>query len=425
MRTEIIAVGTELLTPYFADTNSLFLTGGLNDMGFAVSFKTVVGDEENDLRRALKTALGRSRLVLVTGGLGPTEDDRTRETAAALLGRKLVFDRTILAHIRARWARRGLPVTRTNLKQCYVPEGGEVLENPNGTAPGLWIEAGGKIVVLLPGPPSELRPMFENQVRPRLSPFATGRVVRRILKLTGIGESLMESRIKKLYEEIPAGIGLTTLASPGDLSIHITYQGKGSDAEAASEIDAVEKKLASRLGRWIYSRDGENLETVIGKLLTARRETIACAESCTGGLIGHRLTNVPGSSDYFLESSVVYSNRSKARRLGVPMALIEAHGAVSAPVARAMAAGVRRTSGADYALGVTGIAGPSGGTPRKPVGLVYIALAYSKGTVVVRNLFWGGREQVKFLSSQKALDMLRKLLTKRGRLGLEWSLTKK
>ncbi|MCX6569415.1 MAG: competence/damage-inducible protein A [Candidatus Aminicenantes bacterium] len=412
MKTEIIAVGSEMLTPDFQDTNSLFLTAGLNGIGIAVSFKTVVGDDENDLARVLRTALGRSRLILCMGGLGPTEDDRTRETLAKVLGLDLVFRKDILARIQERFVRRGLVMPPSNRKQCYVIDGSEVLDNPNGTAPGLWLAAARTRIALLPGPPREIRPMFENHVLPRLAAYGTGSMVRREIRLTGLGESSMESRMKPIYPAVPAGISVTTLASPGDLSIHLTYRGRASRATAEAKLDALEKRIGEALSPWIYSLNGDDLETVVGALFEEGKKTVACAESCTGGLLGHRLTSVPGSSAYFLESVVVYSNAAKTSRLGVPKALLEKHGAVSAAAARAMAVGVRKTARSDIGVSVTGIAGPDGGTAGKPVGLVYIALAHEKGTTVYRNLFFGGRAPIKFQSSQRALDVLRKFLIK-------------
>jgi nicotinamide-nucleotide amidase len=415
MKTEIIAVGTELLTPDFRDTNSLFLTAGLNAIGIEVSFKTVVGDDERDLTRVLRTALGRSRLVLCMGGLGPTEDDRTRETLAKLLGRRLVFDKSIRAHIAERFRRRGLKMSAPNLKQCYVIEGAEVLDNPHGTAPGLWLDAGRRKIVLLPGPPREIQPMFETRVLPRLARFGRGRTIRRVLRLTGLGESAMETLLRPIYAEVPRGLTVTTLAAPGDLAIHLSAK-TGAESEASADrLEDLAGRIEAVLGPYIYSRDGSDLEAVVGALLKAKGLTIACAESCTGGLIGHRLTGVPGSSAYFLESVVVYSDRAKTKRLGVPAALLERHGAVSAATARAMALGARRTSGADLGLAVTGIAGPGGGSARKPVGLVYIALAGARGTAVTRSLFYGGRDYVKTQSAQKALDMVRKSLTAASR----------
>jgi nicotinamide-nucleotide amidase len=413
MKVEIIAVGSELLTPDFLDTNSLRLTAGLNGIGLEVAFKTVVGDGERDLAAVLRTALARADLILCMGGLGPTEDDRTRETLAKVLRRRLVFRPAVRDRIRERFRRRGWPMAASNLKQCYIIEGAEVLENPNGTAPGLWLETRRNRIALLPGPPHEILPMFEKDVLPRLARCGRGLTVRRVVRLTGLGESAMESKLKRFYRMVPDGVGVTTLAAFGDLSIRLTYAGSGPQELADRRLEALERALVRALGPWIYSRGGEALEEVVGSLLRERGLTIACAESCTGGLIGHRLTEVPGSSDYFLESAVTYSNRAKTERLGVPAALIERHGAVSAPVARAMALGIRRTSGADIGVAVTGVAGPGGGTARKPVGLVYIALARGRGAAVERCLFSGGRSQVKFQSSQKALDLVRKSLRPR------------
>ena len=412
MKTEIIAVGTELLTPDFQDTNSLFLTAGLNAIGIQVSFKSVVGDDERDLARTLRTALARSGLILCMGGLGPTEDDRTRETLAKVLRRKLVFHREIEAQIESRFRRRGLASPPSNRKQCYVIEGAEILENPNGTAPGLWLSTRRNRIALLPGPPREIRPMFERHVLPRLDGLRRSPVLRRTIRLTGLGESAMESLLRPVYGTVPPGISVTTLASPGELSIRLSSFGPGRREKAEARLDGVVGAIERVLGPYIYSLEGESLEAVVGALLKEKGLTIACAESCTGGLIGHRLTDVAGSSAYFLESAVVYSNEAKTKRLGVPKALLMKHGAVSAAAARAMAAGIRATSGADIGLSVTGIAGPSGGSPGKPVGLVYIALARSRGVSVVRSLFFGRREDVKFQSAQRALDLVRKSLTK-------------
>ncbi len=412
MKIEIVAVGSELLTPDFQDTNSLFLTARLNAIGLDVAFKTIVGDDAGDLARVLRTALGRSGLVLCMGGLGPTEDDRTRETLAGLLGRRLVFDPAIRREIRERFRRHGWPMTASNLKQCYVIEGAEVLPNPNGTAPGLWVADGRRRVALLPGPPREIRPMFEDHILPRLAGLGRGLMSRRVIRLTGLGESAMETRLRPVYTLVPPEVSVTTLAAPGDLSIRLTYKGPGPAEAAVAVLDRLERAVVRRVGPWIYSRDGADLADVVGAALESRGLTVACAESCTGGLLGHRLTGRPGSSAYFLESAVVYANEAKVRRLAVPAGLLARHGAVSAPVARAMALGIRATSGADFGLAVTGIAGPGGGTPAKPVGLVYIALARRGRVEVERRLFSGGRDNVKYQSSQKALAMLRNILIK-------------
>jgi len=410
LKTEILAVGTELLTPYFQDTNSLFLIERLNDLGIGVSFKTIVTDNREDLVGCFRTAVKRSRLIIAMGGLGPTEDDRTREAAAEVLGRKLVFNKTVSRSVHERFRRRGVPMSSSNRKQCYVIEGAEVLMNPNGTAPGLWIASGSKRLVLLPGPPHELKPMFEKEVWPRLRAVRSGFTLRRVLKITGIGESMMENRIRAVYANLPPEVNITTLASPGELQIRLAVSGAGDPASSEAVLGTVEKLLLKKLGDNVYSRTGETMEETVGSLLRSRGRTLACAESCTGGLLSHRLTNVPGSSRYFLEGIVSYSNESKNRLLGVSMALIKKHGAVSGPVAEAMALGAMRRSGSDYGLSISGIAGPDGGTATKPVGLVFTGLAWRNGAAVEKNLFFGRRDLVKFQSSQKALDMLRRRL---------------
>jgi nicotinamide-nucleotide amidase len=410
MKTEVLAVGSELLTADFQDTNSLYLAERLASIGLRFSFKTVVGDDDRDLARAVRSALSRSRLVIAMGGLGPTEDDRTREAFARALGRRLVFHPDILRTIEARFRRRGLAAPASNRKQAYVLRGAEALGNPNGTAPGQWLETDRNIVVLLPGPAHELKPMFEDFVLPRLRRRPTASLVRRVLRLTGLGESLMESRIADVYGALPSGVVLTTLASPGDLAIHIIAQGTGGPERLERKIEAVEHALLQRLGDFVYSRDDKSLPEVVGAGLLSRGETLACAESCTGGLLGHRVTGVPGSSAYFLASVVAYANRIKEDFLGVSKASIGGSGAVSSAVAAAMAEGVRARAKSTYGLGITGVAGPGGGTMRKPVGLVYTALAGPDGVTVARNLFFGGRDHVKFQATQKALDMLRRRL---------------
>jgi nicotinamide-nucleotide amidase len=411
-KAEIVAVGTELLSPFFRDTDSLFLTRRLEDLGIGVAFRTIVGDEADDLRACLRTALKRSRLVIVTGGLGPTEDDRTREVAAGVLGRRLVFEASIRKALEERFrARYRGRMPASNRKQCFVIEGAEILRNRNGTAPGLWIRRGGRSLVLLPGPPVELEPMFDNEVAPRLSPQGSGFTLRRVLRITGLPESRLEDKLKSVYAKLPAGMGITTLAYPGDLQVLLTIRGSGSErGRAERAIERAGRLVSNRLGDVIYSRDDKALEAVVGGLLASSGRSVACAESCTGGMISQRLTSIPGSSAYFYEGFVTYSNRSKNLRLGVGRRLIEENGAVSAPVAEAMAAGVRERAAADYGLAVTGIAGPGGGIETKPVGTVFMALAWKGGVSVERSLFGGTRAIVRALASQKALDMLRRRL---------------
>lgn len=409
-----MAVGSELLTPYYQDTNSLYLTERLNELGFEVAFKTIVGDDMNDLRLRVKEALNQADLVLAIGGLGPTEDDKTREAFAAVLKRKLQLSQDILQRIEERFRRRRMPMPASNRKQAYLIQGAAALLNRNGTAPGQWLEVGKKRIILLPGPPHELKPMFEESVWPRLEKERGGYLSRKVLKITGLTESRIEMLISDLYPTKP-DVKVTILASPGQIEIHLTSFSPDNALDAEKKIVKLKRNLLSRLKNNVFSESGEELEEVIGRLLRKKKQSLAAAESCTGGLLSHRLTNIPGSSDYFLESAVTYSNAAKVDLLGVPPSLVETSGAVSFPVARAMAQGIRNKAQADYGLAITGIAGPTGGTPEKPVGLVFIALAWEGGTEVQKNLFLGKREQVKFQSTQKALDMLRRHLLQQAK----------
>ena len=411
---EIMAIGSELLTPYFQDTNSLYLTERFNDLGMEVSYKTIVSDDWDDLVLCLKQALARADIIVGIGGLGPTSDDRTREALASALERKLIFKKEILQKIKKRFEHRGLSMPAVNKKQAYVIERGKPLENKKGTAPGLWLDTGSEIVILLPGPPHELKPMFDSSVWPDLQKFRKKHTCRRVLKITGLTESKIESLISDLYPQ-ESHLSLTTLAYPGQIEIHITAHSEKSESEAEKRVETLEKKLLDKLKENVFSTRGEELEEVVGRLLRLHQKTLAAAESCTGGFLGHRLTNVPGSSDYFLQSMVVYSNEAKSYQLGVSSDLIEQHGAVSPQVATAMAAGIRQKACASFGLAITGIAGPTGGTPDKPVGLVYTALGWDNGTEVVKNIFIGNREMVKFQSTQKALDMIRRHLMAKAR----------
>lgn len=408
---EIIAIGSELLTPYSQDTNSLYLTERLNDLGMEVSFKTIVGDEWDNLILCIQQAITRADIVIAMGGLGPTKDDRTREATATALEKKLIFKKTLLEKIESRFKRRGMSMPPVNKKQAYVIEGAKILENENGTAPGLWLDTGSEIVILLPGPPHELKPMFDASVWPSLEKFRKNFTVRRALKITGLTESKIETLIADLYPKEPE-IRLTTLAYPGQIEIHITVLSEESQEKAEQIMQQMENKLLGRLKENVFSTTGEELEEVVGRLMRLHKKTLAAAESCTGGYLGHRLTNISGSSDYFLESMVVYSNEAKTHHLGVSADLIEQHGAVSPQVATAMAVGIREKTRSSLGLAITGIAGPAGGTPEKPVGLVYTAQASDKGTEVVKNLFLGNRETIKFQSAQKALDMVRRYFLK-------------
>jgi nicotinamide-nucleotide amidase len=406
---EIIAIGSELLTPERTDTNSLWLTEKLNGVGIEVKLKTVVGDDDARLEEAIKDALRRSRVVITTGGLGPTEDDITRKIAARATGRRLLLDERVLAGIREKFARWGRQMPEINSRQAMVIDGAEVLDNPNGSAPGMYLEHEGRAVVLLPGPPREMRPMFESQVIGRLAAKAGDvRVVRRLLRVSGLGESAVDERIAPVYTQYK-NPQTTILFNKSEIEIHLTAQGK-TEQEAELLLDGLAGQIEERLGNAIFAFRGERMEEVVGLRLAVTGFTLAVAESCTGGLVAQRLTEVPGSSVYFREGVVAYSNEAKVRLLGVPSDLIAEYGAVSAPVAEAMAEGVRERADTDFGIGVTGIAGPGGGTEEKPVGLVYIALSDDAHTEHRKLLLPGDRQLIRWRASQAALDLLRRRL---------------
>ncbi|MGB9404551.1 MAG: competence/damage-inducible protein A [Candidatus Acidiferrales bacterium] len=407
MNAEIIAVGSELLTPFRFDTNSLYLTGELNRAGIRVIRKAVVGDDPKELRGTLQHALDIADVVVCCGGLGPTEDDLTRETVAELLGRRLIRDEQILRGIQERFRSFGRAMPEINARQAMVPEGAEVLPNPRGTAPGLWLEVKGRIVVLLPGPPSELQPMFEKEVRPRLGRLGvTRRLYVRDLRITGLPESEVEQRVAPIYKKY-AESETTILSAPGEIQLHPRVW--SDDAAAAERIlDDMVNAFALALGQNLYSTAGETLEQVVARELQDHRATIAVAESCTGGMLAARLTNVPGSSTYFRGGVVCYSNDLKEAWVGVPAGMIEAKGAVSSEVALALADGIRRSTGVTLGLSVTGIAGPGGGTPEKPVGLVHIGIADEKGPKERAFRFPGDRDRIRSQATIAALDMARR-----------------
>jgi nicotinamide-nucleotide amidase len=406
MKAEIIAVGSELLTPDRLDTNSLFLTEELNKLGIEVVRKTVVGDNPKDLRDAFAGALDRVELVISCGGLGPTADDLTRETVADLLGRKLQRDDRIVRAIEARFRsfRREMP--EINLRQAMVPEGAEALDNPNGTAPGLWIEHGDRLLALLPGPPREMRGLFESAIAPRLARRATGvRLFHRELRVTGLGESHVEQRIAPIYKRYDQVI-TTVLAAPGEVQVHLRLWSDNA-AESQKTLDEIERGFDIALTDRIFSRNGQPLHEVVARELTLHNTTIAVAESCTGGLLAQRLTSIAGSSTYFLGGVVCYSNERKTAWADVPPELIAAKGAVSPEVAAALADGIRRRVGSMIGVGVTGIAGPGGGSEEKPVGTVHIALAHNGGIAERAVTLPGDRDAIRWQASQVALDMIR------------------
>ena len=410
MRACILAIGSEMLTPFRVDTNSLFITERLNAIGYDVRLKAVVGDDVVELAEVLRTASGWADLIVITGGLGPTEDDVTRDAVARVYDMPLVIDEAIVDRIRDRFARRGMTMPDINRRQAMVPRGAVVLENPNGTAPGLWIERGRSAVVLLPGPPREMKPMLEGVIRDRLAPRSgTAGLFRRVLKITGRAESDVDAHAQPIYAKWtanPVPISTTILAVLGQIELHLTAQAASPDAAHAA-LDAAVLEMQEVLGPSVYSTDGRPLEGVVGDLLRQQALTIAVAESCTGGLLASRLTDVPGSSDYVERGVVCYSNRAKTELAGVPAALIAEHGAVSEPVAKAMAEGIRSRAGTNVGIGITGIAGPGGGTPEKPVGTVSVAVIVDDETRVRTFQFIGGRDMVKFQAAQAALNMTR------------------
>ena len=417
----IIAVGSELLTPAKIDTNSLFITEQLNILGIDVKAKAVVGDERAQLEHVFRSFLARADLVVFCGGLGPTDDDLTREAVASVLDRPLAEDEAITAHLRARFASRNLPMPmpESNRRQAMVPLGGRVIPNPKGSAPGLWIDHDDRLVLLLPGPPRELRPML-NELRegPLKARSAGVSLLRRVVRVAGRIESHVDEAMHPLYQEWERAtppIAATILAVLGSIELHISTRAASRETAAIALESAVAQTVAI-LGADVYSTDGRLLEAVVGDLLVERKLRIGVAESCTGGLIASRLTDISGSSRYVDQAVVVYSNEAKTELLGVSPDLLREHGAVSEPAALAMAQGIKARARAGIGVGVTGIAGPTGGTPEKPVGTVVVSAVTEAESRVRTFRFFGEREQVKFQASQAALDMVRRMLRESGKV---------
>jgi nicotinamide-nucleotide amidase len=407
LNAEIIAIGSEMLTPFRLDTNSLWLTDRLNSMGIEVKLKTVVGDDEGRLEETIRDALKRSEIVISTGGLGPTEDDITRKIFARVLKRQLVLNDAVLEKIKARFARRSMPMPEINARQALIINGAQVLENNNGTAPGMLVNEGNCTVVMLPGPPREMKPMFDASVAPVLKHRAGDLlIVRRCLSIFGLTESRTDELAAPIYTKYKNPT-TTILFKDGQIELHLTAQAR-SEEEASSLLDELAGQLDEVLGEYIFSRREETLEKVVGDLLKLNGYTLATAESCTGGLLAGRITDVAGSSEYFIEGVVSYSNEAKTALLGVPKKLIKEHGAVSEEVAKAMAAGIRKRAGSTFGIGITGIAGPSGGSEEKPVGLVYIAMADDEQATARKFIFPGDRQFIRTLSVNAALDMVRR-----------------
>jgi len=411
VKAALVAVGSELLGPLRSDTNTVWLTERLLDAGVEVVERCIVADEPELLEASLRAVLEKVDVVIATGGLGPTADDVTREAAAAALGRRLVRDASIVESLRVRFASYGRSMPSTNEKQGDVIEGAVAIDNPRGTAPAQRFEREGRLLVLLPGPPGEMKPLFDTIVLPELR--ARGRVVRRrVLKIAAMGESQVDEILAPVYQAVE-NPRTTILGAPGQIELHLVSEGSSAE-EAEERIESLARGLRERLPDRIFSEDGRELPAVVAALLLERGTTLAAAESCTGGLLSARLTDVPGASGFLERSFVTYSNRSKVEELGVDPGLIEREGAVSEEVAAAMAVGARRVAGTHFGVGITGVAGPDGGTADKPVGLVHLAIDEDAGTRVYQRRFLGGRERVRFQATQTVLEMLR-----RGLLGLE------
>jgi len=410
LRAEIISVGTELLLGQTVDTDAVYISKLLAELGIDLHRRSTVGDNFERVVDAVKAALSRADLVITIGGLGPTEDDLTKEAIAEALGAELVSDESSANRIKQYFASRGLAMPARNIKQALVPKEGRVFANNEGTAPGVAFEHGEKVVIALPGPPRELVPMAEESVLPYLrekAGSAPSVIKSRVLKIVGLGESAVEERVIDLLESDNPTVA--PLAHAGEVHLRITAKAEDTDI-AGRMIREVELKLRERLGDVIYGADEETLEQVVIERLIEQKKTIAVAESCTGGLLTHRLTNISGSSVALLAGIVAYSNESKIKFLEVPREIIGEHGAVSHETAKAMALGVRNVTGADIGMGITGIAGPGGATATKPVGLVYIALSSEEGVSSVEYRFVGSRLDVKARSAQAALVMLRRHL---------------
>ena len=413
MKSEIIAIGSEMLTPFRQDTNSLYLTEKLNEIGVVVAFKSIVGDRRKDLVNAIRTSLGRVDIVILMGGLGPTEDDLTREAVGDALSIPLRRDAVQVAALHARAATWRISMPQNNLKQADVLQGATLLPNPNGSAPGQWLDITfqgyRKLIALLPGPPHECKPLFDADCLPRLREVVPLRfIATRTLKAAMIPESQADKILAPIYSTF-ADVETTILAHAGDLQLTLICSKSSLDA-AKERVDHLASRLEEALDDWLYSSQGDSLEQIVLYYLGLRQATLAVAESCTGGLIAQRITSVPGASRSFLGGAVVYSDQLKTDMAGVPADLISEHGAVSAEVAKALAEGIRHRTGATIGLGVTGVAGPTGATEKKPVGLVYIAVADAQSTDVSDRNFRGDRIRIREWASQMALDIVRKRL---------------
>lgn len=408
---EIIAIGSELLTPDRTDTNSLWLTGKLNEIGIEVKLKTVVGDDEMRLEETIRDAIKRSDIVISTGGLGPTEDDITRKISARAIDRELVYHTELERGLIERFKRWGREMPEINKRQAYILDGAEILPNPNGSAVGMSAEVNEKLFVILPGPPRENQPMFENFILPKLREKA-GKIFvkRKTLRVSGIGESAVDEAIAPIYKEYRT-VDTSILFNKSEIEIQLSAK-SNSETEAENTLEELSAKIVEKLGVAVFALNGELMEEVVGRLLIDNGKSLSVAESCTGGLIAERLTDIAGSSAFFIEGVIAYANEAKIKTLNVAPELIEQHGAVSKEVAEAMASGMRERAKTDYAISVTGIAGPAGGTEEKPVGTVFVGYADESIVKSFKILLPGDRYLIRWRASQAALDYLRRQIIK-------------
>ena len=412
MNAEIIAIGSEMLTGDRVDTNSLYLTAELNKLGVEVVTKCVIGDDRDRLSAQVRQSIGRSAILILSGGLGPTEDDVTREAVAQALGRKLVFDTAIADWLAQRFAAAKRKMAEVNKRQAYVIQGADVLSNDRGTAPGQWLEESGAVAMLLPGPPHELKSMFERHCLPRLARIVPKQAIRTLfLRVAGMGESDLDQLIAPVYKKYQNPV-TTILAAAGDIQIHLRARSE-TEAEAEALLAEVGGPIELLLGDRIYSRNGDPLEVVLSNLLRAMHATVSVAESATGGMLGERFTSVPGSSEYFVGGFVTYNNAMKMELLGVSPEILKEHGAVSRPAAEAMALGARRRTSSTYALSITGAAGPDIAGDKVPVGTMYVGLADAAGSTVAQRQFLGDRQRIRTFAVQMALNVLRRRITGR------------
>jgi nicotinamide-nucleotide amidase len=412
MNAEIIAIGSEMLTGDRVDTNSLYLTAELNKLGVEVVTKCVIGDDRERLAAQVRQSIGRSAIVILSGGLGPTEDDVTREAVAQALDRKLVFDTAIADWLAQRFAAAKRKMAEVNKRQAFVIQGADVLSNDRGTAPGQWLQESGAVAMLLPGPPHELKSMFQRHCLPRLARIVPKQAIRTLfLRVAGMGESDLDQLIAPVYKKFQNPV-TTILAAAGDIQIHLRARCE-TEAEAEALLAEVGGPIELLLGDRIYSRNGDPLEVVVGELLRAMHATVSVAESATGGMLGERFTSVPGSSAYFVGGFIAYNNAMKTELLGVSPEILKEHGPVSRPAAQAMALGARPRTGSTYALSITGAAGPEAGSEKVPRGTMYVGLADAAGTLVLHRQFLGDRQRIRTFAVQMALDLLRRRITGR------------